>query len=84
MHSPQTNGFCERFHGTLREEFVRVALRKKVYGRCRSYRESRYVAALFCSEERSHRLPHAGQTPWQAFQDGVAAMSSAPGGVTRR
>ena len=25
-------GFCERFHRTLKEEFFSVALRKKVYG----------------------------------------------------
>lgn len=32
VRSPQTNGFCERFHRTLKEEFFSVALRKKVYG----------------------------------------------------
>jgi transposase InsO family protein len=29
--SPQTNGLCERFHRTMREEFYQVAFRKKVY-----------------------------------------------------
>jgi transposase InsO family protein len=28
--SPQTNGICERFHGTILEEFYRVAFRKKI------------------------------------------------------
>jgi transposase InsO family protein len=29
--SPQTNGICERFHKTVRNEFYRIAFRKKVY-----------------------------------------------------
>jgi transposase InsO family protein len=27
VHSPQTNGFCERFHRTLKDEFFSVQLR---------------------------------------------------------
>jgi transposase InsO family protein len=30
--TPQTSGFRERFHRTLKEEFFSVALRKKFYG----------------------------------------------------
>ncbi len=29
--SPQTNGFCERFHRTMQDEFYAIALRKKLY-----------------------------------------------------
>lgn len=32
VRSPQTNGFCERFHRILKEAFFSVALSKKVYG----------------------------------------------------
>lgn len=28
---PQTNGICERFHKTIKEEFYSVTFRKKVY-----------------------------------------------------
>lgn len=40
VHSPQTNGFCERFHRTLKEEFVSVALRKKIYGSLQELQEA--------------------------------------------
>jgi transposase InsO family protein len=31
VRSPQTNGICERFHRTIKQEFYDIALRKKVY-----------------------------------------------------
>jgi transposase InsO family protein len=31
VRSPQTNGFVERFHGTIRSEFFQVALRQRFY-----------------------------------------------------
>ena len=30
-YSPQTNGICERFNKTMKEEFFEVAMRKKMY-----------------------------------------------------
>jgi transposase InsO family protein len=30
-NSPQTNGICERFHRTLKQEFYDIAFRKKIY-----------------------------------------------------
>lgn len=31
VSSPETNGFCERFHRTLKEEFFAVAFRKNFH-----------------------------------------------------
>ena len=76
VHSPQTNGFCERFHRTLKEEFVSVALRKKIYGSLQELQEDLDTWLRFYNEEWSHQgYPTQGRTPWQVFQDGVAAMS---------
>ena len=30
-YSPQTNGICERFNKTMKQEFFEVAMRKKIY-----------------------------------------------------
>jgi transposase len=76
VHSPQTNGFCERFHRTLKEEFFSVAYRKKLYGSVQELQEDLDTWLRFYNEERSHQgYRTQGRTPWQAFQDGVAAIS---------
>jgi transposase InsO family protein len=76
VHSPQTNGFCERFHRTLKEEFVSVAYRKKLYASVQELQEDLDGFVRFYNEERSHQgYRTQGRTPWQAFQDGVLAMN---------
>lgn len=76
VHSPKTNGFCERFHRTLKEEFFSVALRKKLYVSVQELQEDLDTWLRFYNEERSHHgYRTQGRTPWQAFQDGLAAMS---------
>lgn len=76
VRSPQTNGFCERFHRTLKEEFFGVAYRKRLYGSVRELQEDLDTWMRFYNEERSHQAYRTqGRTPWQAFQDGVAALS---------
>ncbi len=80
MHSPQTNGFCERFHRTLKDEFFSVQWRKKfygsLYGSLGELQEDPDGYVRRYNEERSHQgYRTQGRTPWQAFHDGVAAMS---------
>jgi transposase InsO family protein len=76
VHHPQTNGFCERFHRTLKDEFFSVALRKKLYGSLQELQEDLDTWLRFYNEERSHQgYRTQGRTPWQAFQDGLAAMT---------
>jgi transposase InsO family protein len=75
-HSPQTNGFCERFHRTLKDECVSVQLRTQFYSSLGELQEDLDVYVRRYNEERSHQgYRTQGRTPWQTFQEGVAAMS---------
>jgi transposase len=70
---PQTNGICERFNKTLRNEFYRVTFRKPL---------STTLDALQrdldgCLDEYNTQRPHqgrwcSGKTPMQTFRDSVA------------
>lgn len=68
--SPQTNGMCERFHRTMKNEFYDIAFRKKLYHSLeelqadvdswlQSYNELRPHSGRFCY----------GKTPMQTFKD---------------
>lgn len=68
--SPQTNGMCERFHRTMKNEFYDIAFRKKLYHSLeelqadvddwlQSYNELRPHSGRFCY----------GKTPLQTFKD---------------
>jgi len=73
--SPQTNGFCERFHRTLKEESFAVAFRKTEYQSLDQLQVDldRYLA--FYNRERAHQgYRTKGRTPHQAFIDAIAAM----------
>jgi transposase InsO family protein len=69
-HSPQTNGICERFHQTIKNEFYSTAFRRKIY---RDLEElQRDVDAWV--EEYNARRPHSGKycfgkTPMATFED---------------
>ena len=53
-----------------------MALRKKVYGSLQELQEDLDAWLVFYNTGRSHQgYRTQGRTPWQAFQDGVAAMS---------
>lgn len=68
--SPQTNGICERFHRTMKNEFYDIAFRKKLYHSLeelqadvdswlQSYNQLRPHSGRFCY----------GKTPMQTFKD---------------
>lgn len=68
--SPQTNGICERFHRTMKDEFYSIAFRKKLYQSLdelqidvnewlRKYNEFRPHSGKYCY----------GKTPMQTFLD---------------
>jgi transposase InsO family protein len=72
VKSPQTNGICERFHLTIKNEFYASAFRRKLY---RSIEElqvdvDEWVASY--NAERTHSGKYCfGKTPLQTFLDSV-------------
>jgi Integrase core domain/Homeodomain-like domain len=78
--SPQTNGFCERFHRTAKEEFFSVAFRKTLYASIDQLQEDLDRYLDFYNRERPHRgYRTQGRTPFQAFLDGKAAAENRSG-----
>lgn len=70
--SPQTNGICERFHRTLKDEFYDIAFRKKIYT---SVEELQVDLNKYLRKYNNER-PHSGKfcygkTPMQTFVDSV-------------
>jgi transposase InsO family protein len=65
---PQTNGICERFHKTMKNEFYDIATRKKLY---RTVEELQVDADEWIrkyNEERPHSGKYCyGKTPMQTF-----------------
>ena len=56
IRSPKTNGFAERFIRTLKEEFVGVAFRKKIYASLDELQEE----SAGWLHHYSHERPHSG------------------------
>jgi transposase InsO family protein len=74
--SPQTNGFCERFHRTVKEEFFQVAFRKTLYESLDQLQTDLDRYLEFYNRERAHQgYRTQGRTPYQAFLDGVKLRS---------
>jgi hypothetical protein len=74
--SPQTNGFCERFHRTVKEEFFQVAFRKTLYESLDQLQADLDRYLEFYNRERAHQgYRTQGRTPCQAFLDGVNRIS---------
>jgi hypothetical protein len=66
---PQTNGICERFHRTMKEEFYSVAFRKKIYTTLEELQEDVDIWMKYYNEERPHSGRYCyGKTPLQTFE----------------
>ncbi len=75
--SPETNGFCERFHRTVKEEFYAVAFRKTFYESLDQLLRDLDRYLEFYNRERAHQgYRTQGRTPYQAFLDGIEAMQA--------
>lgn len=65
---PQTNGICERFHRTMKQEFYDIAFRKKIYRTLEELQVDvdHWIAKY--NQQRPHSGKHCyGKTPMQTF-----------------
>lgn len=70
--SPQTNGICERFHRTLKDEFYDIAFRKKIYTSVEDLQIDLNEYLRKYNNERPHSGKFCyGKTPMQTFIDSV-------------
>jgi transposase InsO family protein len=70
--SPQTNGICERFHRTLKDEFYDITFRKKLY----TTMEELQVDLDEYLRKYNNQRPHSGKycygkTPMQTFHESL-------------
>ncbi len=69
-YSPQTNGICERFHKTMKEEFYDSAFRKKIYNNLEELQKDVDDWLKYYNQERPHSGKYCyGKTPMQTFED---------------
>ena len=62
VRSPETNGFCERMHWTIKEEFFSSAFRKTLYESVDQLQADLDRYMEFYNRDRSHSgLPHPRQ-----------------------
>lgn len=68
--SPQTNGICERFHKTMKQEFYDIAFRKKIYHTVEELQQDVDEWLKQYNEYRPHSGARCyGKTPLRTFQD---------------
>jgi transposase InsO family protein len=66
--SPQTNGICERFHRTMKQEFYDIAFRKKIYHTLEDLQHDANQWLEKYNETRPHSGKYCyGKTPKQTF-----------------
>lgn len=67
---PQTNGICERFHRTMKDEFYSLAFRKKIYNTLEELQQDVDTWIKQYNELRPHSGRYCyGKTPMQTFLD---------------
>ena len=69
-YSPQTNGMCERFNKTMKQEFFETAMRKKIYTSIEVLQQDLDTWLNYYNYERPHSGKFCyGKTPMQTFID---------------
>lgn len=70
--SPQTNGICERFNRTVKNEFYEIAFRKKIYSSLDQLQEDLDAWILDYNTRRTHTGKFCfGRTPMQTFLESI-------------
>lgn len=69
VRSPRTNGFVERFHGTVLEEFFRPAMHRQLYESVEALQADLDAWLVHYNRERPH-LGHRnqGRRPWETVE----------------
>jgi transposase InsO family protein len=69
---PQTNGICERFNQTVKNEFYAVAFRKKLYRSLEELQNDLDAWVDYYNNERPHSGKYCfGKTPAQTFKETI-------------
>jgi len=69
-YSSQTNGICERFNKTMKQEFFETAMRKKIYSSLEELQLDLDIWLEYYNNERPHSGKYCyGKTPMQTFID---------------
>lgn len=70
--SPQTNGICERFNRTVKNEFYDIAFRKKIYSSLEQLQDDLDAWMLDYNTNRTHTGKFCfGRTPMQTFIESI-------------
>lgn len=70
VRHPQTNGICERFHRTIKEEFYDITFRKKIYHGLDELQTDLDAWIVKYNKFRPHSGRYCyGKTPLQTFED---------------
>lgn len=70
--NPQTNGICERFHRTCKDEFYSIAFRKKIYLSVEELQQDLDAWLKRYNSERPHQGKRCqGKTPLETFQENL-------------
>ena len=69
---PQTNGICERFHKTIKDEFYSIAFRKKIYLTLEELQKDLDVWMDGYNSRRTHQGKRCqGRTPMETFRENL-------------
>jgi transposase InsO family protein len=79
--SPRTNGFVERFNGTVLEEFFRPTMRSRLYESVEALQAGLDAWLRHYNHERPHLgYRNQGRRPWETVERFVSQSSARQGG----